>query len=64
MDITEYSNKGQSIVAGDFNSRTGNKPDYIENDFPLFNEDNGTDLDVPLTRYSEDKKTNKFGQNL
>ena len=62
MDITEYSNKGQIVVAGDLNSRTGNRPDYIENDFSLFNNDN--DLDTPLPRYSEDKTTNRFGHYL
>ena len=64
MDITEYSNKGQIVVAGDLNSRTGNRPDYIENDFSLFNDDNDNDLDIPLPRYSEDKTTNRFGHYL
>ena len=64
MDITECSNKGQIVVVGDLNSKTGNRPDYIENDFALFNDDNDNDLDIPLPRYSEDKTTNRFGHYL
>ena len=46
MDISEFSNKGELIVAEDLNSRTGIKPDYIENGFLLFTDGNYSYLDI------------------
>ena len=51
-------------MLGDLNSRTSSKPDFIENDRPIPSRDIDGEVDTPLPRYSMDRGTNRFGDNL
>ena len=56
---TSYFQEEGSILVEDFNSRTSNKPDYIENDRILsFADSNQTD--TPLPRALMDPGSNRF----
>ena len=66
-DILHYSNLGDVYLMGDLNSRTGDRPDYIENielnryiDMPF---DNQESLNL-IERKSVDKNVNVFGNKL
>ena len=62
-DINMYENVGKVFVVGDMNSRTGKKVDYVEND-GILGRDGVTDIDLPLSRASQDCKSNRFGEYL
>ena len=61
-----FNNNCEFIVCGDFNSRIGNKPDYVENDglhrFNLLPDDYVVDIILP--RISQDKHVNENGKCL
>ena len=58
-DISVYKEKGSVIVSGDFNSRIGTCPDFIENDVIDYN------CDIPMpSRESQDLVVNSFGRKL
>ena len=70
-EINNFSNKGKIILLGDFNSRTGNSPDYIQNDSKDINNFTNSNLlpdnyqiDKCFKRLSCDKVTNSQGNNL
>jgi len=56
-----FNNNCEFIVCGDFNSRIGSKPDYVENDdlqrFDLLPDDYVVDIILPRT--SQDKNVNE-----
>ena len=65
-ELREYSSKGQVILCGDFNARTGTLTDYIENDLdnsfcPM---PSGYQSDVLHDRRSMDKSIHKNGRRL
>ena len=56
-DLANYTNKGNILLMGDFNARTGNETDFIQNDYSnnkisIFN-DYDPDSNI-LNRYSRD----------
>ena len=61
-DITYFKEKGKFFLCGDFNSRTSNKADYVENDRILGFQDDS--VDIPLQRFSMDRGSNRFGEFL
>ena len=63
-DITYFKEKGKIFMCGDFNSRTSNKADYVENDRILGFQDDSEDIDIPLQRFSMDRGSNRFGEFL
>ena len=63
-DVTFFQDKGSVFLLGDLNSRTSRKPDFIENDRPIPSRDIDGEVDTPLPRYSMDRGTNRFGDNL
>ena len=70
-DVSMYKEKGCVIISGDFNSRIGNSPDFIEYDV-LNTELNDIlsslieyDFDSPMSeRKSQDLIVNSFGRKL
>ena len=63
-DITYFKEKGKFFLCGDFNSRTSNKADYVENDRILGFQDDTEDIDIPLQRFSMGRGSNRFGEFL
>ena len=70
-DISVYKEKGSVIVSGDFNSRIGTCPDFIENDLMGTEVNNfisnviDYNCDIPMsTRESQDIVVNSFGRKL
>ena len=65
-EITKFRHKYQLCLTGDFNARTGAKPDFIVNDGVAFHDfpDNHGDDSASCLRNNEDKVTNKFGDKL
>ena len=70
-DISVYKEKGSVIVSGDFNSRIGTCPDFIENDLMGTEVNNfisnviDYNCDIPMsTRESQDLVVNSFGRKL
>ena len=65
-EICKHSSSGQIILMGDFNSRTGNLPDYIQNDDTVYTPTPDMYLpdDVPKTRFNSDLKVCEFGHKL
>ena len=63
-DITYFKEKGKIFLCGDFNSRTSNKADYVENDRILGFQDDTEDIDIPLQRFSMGRGSNRFGEFL
>ena len=67
QDLVQYSQYGEIILLGDFNSRTGDLKDFIHNDdsahLPL---DNNTYIgDIKLCdRKNKDRKVNVHGRSL
>ena len=66
-----YKEKGSVIVSGDFNSRIGTCPDFIENDLMGTEVNNFIsnvihyNCDIPMsTRESQDLVVNSFGRKL
>ena len=63
-DVTFFQDKGSVFLLGDLNCRTSIKSDFIENDRHIPSRDVNTEIDTPLQRYSMDRGTNRFGENL
>ena len=61
-DIMLYSTKGSVFLTGDVNSRTGVKPDYVNNTFGRTYYLNI--VEIPMCRMSKDKTVNRFGDRL
>ena len=65
-DINKYSQLENPILLGDFNARTSDDANYIEQDhnnhIPLPN-DNISDESI-ITRHNQDKNVNEFGREL
>ena len=65
QEISEFSAKGQVLLGGDFNSRTGALKDFIELDTNKYgNTDQSDNLDIFNCRSSQDKKNNASGSKL
>ena len=62
-DIMLYSTKGSVFVTGDLNSRSGVKPDYVNNAFGRTDDDLNI-VEIPMCRASKDKTVNRFGDRL
>ena len=62
-DIMLYSTKGSVFLTGDVNSRTGVKPDYVNNAFGR-TDDYLNIAEIPMCRTSKDKTVNRFGDRL
>ncbi len=66
-DIVKYKSKGNVILSGDFNARTGTERDYISNDDSassyIMLPDSYTG-DVPLHRNNSDNVCNGYGTSL
>jgi hypothetical protein len=65
--VSTFSSKGKIVLIGDFNSRTGQNPDFIEKDSSQINDYDGVDLlppdyvtDTELKRVNQDN----FNQSL
>ena len=65
-EIDEFSQKGDIILGGDFNSRIGLLPDYIEDDNNIYGNSDPEQIDSTeyANRYSQDKTVNSFGRQL
>ena len=60
-EVSTFSSKGKIVLIGDFNSRTGQNPDFIEKDSSQINDFDGIDLlppdyvtDTELKRVNQD----------
>ena len=66
--ILKYRSQGDIILCGDFNSRTGNLPDFIPLDQLNFQSDeffkSNADRFVPPVRNTKDKIVNSYGRKL
>ena len=66
-EINLFSKKGEIILQGDFNARTGQKKDFIQHDpffEDLFGINEGNKTKAPPPRNSEDHGTNNRGDEL
>jgi hypothetical protein len=70
-EVSTFSNKGNIVLIGDFSSRTGQNPDFIEKDSSQINDFDGVDLlppdyvtDTELKRINQDFIINSYGTNL
>jgi endonuclease/exonuclease/phosphatase family metal-dependent hydrolase len=70
-EVSIFSSKGKIVLIGDFNSRTGQNPDFIEKDSSQINDFDGVDLlppdyvtDTELKRVNQDFIINSHGKNL
>ena len=68
-DIAKYSEKGKIFLSGDFNSRTSDSPDYIENDSSFIHTDNNIlpdnyTCDKQIKRKNRDTIMNLHGKAL
>ena len=69
-DILSFENqfeyKCEFIVAGDFNCRVAERPDYVENENEFINDllPDGYVSDDILPRKSQDKTVNEYGRSL
>lgn len=61
QDITHYSQIGRVIIAGDNNSRVGQKCDFLQNESITDLDLNHILNDKPCPRRSMDYKNNRFG---
>jgi hypothetical protein len=46
-EVSTFSSKGKIVLIGDYNSRTGQNPDFIEKDSSQINDFDGVDLLPP-----------------
>jgi len=67
-EVSTFSSKGKIVLIGDFNSRTGQNPDFIEKDSSQINDFDGIDLlppdyvtDTELKRVNQDFIINIVG---
>ena len=58
-----FQEKGIVFVTGDFNGRTGNKWDYVENDYDLNNNNDVSEVEDPLHRLKSDSAYHRFEMN-
>ena len=58
-EVSTFSSKGKIVLIGDFNSRTGQNPDFIEKDSSQINDFDGVDLLPP--DYVRDRPFNLQG---
>ena len=70
-EVSTLSSKGKLVLIGDFNSRTGQNPDFIEKDSSQINDFDGVDLlppdyvtDTELKRVNQDCIINSHGNKL
>jgi hypothetical protein len=70
-EVSTFSSKGKIVLIGDFNSRTGQNPDFIEKDSSQINDYDGVDLlppdyvtDTELKRVNQDCIINSHGENM
>ena len=64
-DIFYYDQIGTVLIAGDFNARTGSKPDFIVSDSTISEPDENDYLfDTACSRASQDKTCNARGSQL
>jgi hypothetical protein len=70
-EVSTFSSKGKIVLIGDFNSRTGENPDFIEKDSSQINDFDGVDLlspdyvtDTELKRVNQDFIINSHGKTL
>jgi len=64
-DMTYFSDLGEVFIAGDFNSRTGLRNDFIPHDRLVLDTDQEDYVpDLPISRASLDSKSNNFGTRL
>jgi predicted nucleic acid-binding protein len=70
-EVSTFSSKGKIVLIADFNSRTGQNPDFIEKDSPQINDFDGVDLlppdyvtDTELKRVNQDFIINSHGKKL
>jgi exonuclease III len=63
QDILLFNDRGKIFLAGDLNCRTGSKPDYIQFDRNI-GDDEVITVDTPTPRISRDSTSNRFGDCL
>lgn len=63
-DIAQFANEGNVLLLGDFNSRIGEKSDFIENERITVQDMNIELNDKPTKRLTMDKTCNRFGEYL
>jgi len=70
-EIALFTSKGKILLIGDFNSRIGKSPDYINDDSTDLNNFLGENLlpasysvDIPIQRNNQDNLCNDQGKNL
>ena len=67
--VNKYLSKGEVLIIGDLNARTGRLPDFIVNDsskyLPIKDQGLPYPTDLPMSpRLNEDKVVNSFGRKL
>jgi endonuclease/exonuclease/phosphatase family metal-dependent hydrolase len=70
-EVSTFSSKGKIVLIGDFNSSTGENPNFIVKDSSQINDFDGVDLlppdyvtDTELKRVNQDVIINSHGNNL
>ena len=70
QDILQFQNKGEVLLLGDFNARTGDKPDFVTDvelddyDNCMTNSENILDKYGRKNRNNDDNVVNAFGKKL